>query len=306
MARKHYYKRIQNFAVLFSIMVFAALSYGCDSNGGSATNNYRTGTRGIEINYAASSPPSEVYYSAGSSAEIPVALEIWNRGAESGSGTIFFDGYDPNIFSAFPPSVALPLIEGKEASRNPQGTNSFIDVKTISVNLPEGIDVWEIPLRATACYKYSTMATINVCVDPNPSKSGTRACTPVTNPSVSGGQGGPVAVSAIEYNAGLKKAIFTITIKNVGGGGLVSESKTSTCLSLTQSDIDVVGVSGTLSNSAMSCMVKDGKVRLVNGEAIVVCTATLPDQSAYTTPLTIKLTYGYKYSTQKNIQIKRI
>jgi len=310
MARKQAYKRIQNFTVLFSIMVFAALSYGCNPSGGGTTSNYRTGTKGIEINYAASSPPSEFYYSADATISdnvVPVALEMWNRGAESGSGTIFFDGYDPLIFK-LNEQKDFTEIEGKEASRNPQGTSAYIDMGNVEVTLPTDIDLIDIPLRATTCYKYSTMATVNVCVDPNPSKPGTRACTPVSNPSVSGGQGGPVAISSIQYEAGMGKAIFTITIKNVGGGQVISDAKIGSCMKATQAELDLVGVTGTISSSkALSCSVKSGSVRLVNNEATVVCSAALnKDLGAYSTPITLKLTYGYKYSTQKNIQIKRI
>jgi hypothetical protein len=307
MSRKQAYKRIQNFAVLFSIMFFAVLSYGCSSGGSSTTNNYRTGTKGIEINYALSSPPSEVYYSTGAPADVPVTLEMWNRGAESGSGTVFFDGYDPSMF-ALPSSKAFSVLEGKEESRNPQGTNAYLDMGSVNVNLPTDVDSINIPLRATACYDYSTIATVNVCVDPNPSKPGTRACTPVSNPSVSGGQGGPVAISSIQYEAGKGQAIFTITIRNVGGGQVFLKGKTGTCMSATQAELDVIGVSGTISRSALSCISGKGGVRLINNEAIVVCRATglNVDQGAYSTPITLTLTYGYKYSTQKNIQVKRI
>lgn len=307
--KKQSSKRLLTPALLFLLTALIALSYGCGGGGIANTNNYRTGTRGIEINYAASSPPDEVYYSdSGSAVQVPVALEVWNRGAESGSGKIFFDGYDPAVFG-LAKSISLQKIEGKEESRNPQGTYAFLDVGSVNVNLPQNVDLIQDPIRAIVCYDYSTAATFNICVDPNPSNTGTKACTPSKSVSASGGQGGPVAVAAIQQESGIGQVIFTITIKNVGGGSVIASGKSSSCTSLGQADLDVVSVSGTISSGKpISCSLgKSNSVRLINNEGLVVCKADIgKEQNAYVTPLNLVIRYGYEYATQKNVEIKRI
>ncbi|MCX6711172.1 MAG: hypothetical protein NTZ02_03735 [Candidatus Woesearchaeota archaeon] len=293
-------------ALLFLLSFLIAFSYGC-GNTTTTTNNYRTGTRGIEINYAASSPPDQVYYS-GSAVQVPVALEIWNYGAESGSGTIFFDGYDSSMFN-LQSQKTFSTIEGKEASRNPQGTYAFLDVGNVNVNLPTDVDLIEVPIRATACYDYKTAASFSICVDPNPSNTGKKACTPVNSISGSGGQGGPVEVASIQQESGVGKVILTITIKNVGGGSVIRSGKSSSCLNLGQADLNVVSVSGTISSGKkLTCSLGNSNtVRLVNNEGVVVCTADIDkNQNAYVTPVNLVIGYGYEYATQKNIEIKRI
>jgi hypothetical protein len=294
-------------ALLVLLTVLIAFSYGCGGGGTANTNNYRTGTRGIEINYAASSPPDQVYYS-GSTVQVPVAIEVWNRGAESGSGKIFFDGYDPAVFG-LAKSISLQKVEGKEESRNPQGTYAFLDVGSVNVNLPQDVDLIQVPIRAIVCYDYSTAATFNLCVDPNPSNTGTKACTPDKSVSASGGQGGPVAVTSIQQESGIGQVIFTITIKNVGGGSVIASGKSSSCLTVGQADLNVVSVSGTISSGKpISCSLgKSNSVRLINNEGLVVCKADIgKEQNAYVTPLNLVIRYGYEYATQKNVEIKRI
>jgi len=279
-------------------------SYGCTSLGGSSagkTTDYHTGTKGIEINYAQGSPSNTIYDGIATQ----VSLEIWNKGAEAGSGTIFFDGYDPQIFP-LTSRVSFPTIDGKEDAQNPQGGYYFLDIGKITPKLPEDTDYLPIPLRATVCYNYHTAASAKICIDTDPSKTGTKACT-ASNPSVGGGQGGPVSISAIQQDSSIGQTIFTITIKNVGGGRVISSSKTGACNELGYADYDEVSFSGSISQGQKLDCGKSNSIRLINSDATIVCkTATNPQQGAYVTTLKLDLNYGYMYSTTKNVEIRRI
>ncbi|MEM0231019.1 MAG: hypothetical protein QXW00_02315 [Candidatus Woesearchaeota archaeon] len=297
-------KVLKNSAI-FATLFLLILAYGCGPSSKSTTN-YRTGTKGVEINFAESSPPESLHYSQGGDNRVAVSIEVRNLGAESCDGaTIYLSGYDPNILP-LPSTVSVKRLEGKEESKNPSGSLEYVEVGNFEFRMPSGVDFIEIPLMATACYKYKTIAGTTVCIDPNPSKPGTKACKPARSISMSGGQGGPVSVTSIQQESGVGNVIFTFTIKNVGGGEVISSDSTGTCMSADLSKQNLVKVSGSLSDRQMSCTPSD--VRLVNGEGIVVCKVSglSSSQSAYTTNVQLTLEYGYKYSTVKNVKLIRL
>jgi len=289
-------------AMLLTFMIF---SYGCGENRPS-TMNYRSGTRGVEINFAQSSPPDQIYVGSGEN-KMPVNIEVRNVGAESCSNAkIFLSGYDPSIIP-LPTVRDVPKLEGKEESKNPSGSLEYLTIGEPTINLPNGVDAMDIRLMATLCYDYMTRASTNVCIDPNPSKPGSRACTPQKSYSMSGGQGGPVSVTSIEQDSGVGNVVFKFTIKNTGGGEVIEKGNVAGCMGIDFSKKDVVYVTGgTLSNKNMECT--PSKVRLVNGEGLVVCKVSglNTQDNAYTTTVQLNLDYGYKYSTIKSVQIRRM
>ena len=87
---------------------------------------------------------------------------------------------------------------------------------------------------------------------------------------------------------------------------------------ITREDVDKVNLMWVkIADKAMMCAPftegpqksTGGLVRMINGEGFVIC--ELPSSeysnkiSAYTTPLLIQLSYGYRNSIEKKIQIKK-
>ena len=106
---------------------------------------------------------------------------------------------------------------------NIEGGLGNVEFKSGSIALPTGVDRYNPPLVATACYEYKTLASPEVCVDPGfyELTSEQKACQ-VQDFGLSGGQGAPVAVTFVNVDMVGSKVVFEIDVANVGGGRVVS------------------------------------------------------------------------------------
>lgn len=185
--------------------------------------------------------------------------------------------------------------------------------------LPESLEQFRQPIMVTACYEYATRSTVMMCVDPNPNSNANKACI-ARNVGVSGGQGGPVAVTYIEQKASRDKVVFTITVKhtrknklddifdlntlfykcNPFGGSIVKP---------TDKNVVYLAYVGFSDQDITSQCSGGGIIRLdQSGNGQISCTAYLSeaDIAASQKPLTIELYYGYGKSIYKEITIKKI
>ena len=293
------------FAV-FLILIF--LISGCNigkKDTKKSLEEIRTGTEGISISFLPNAPPETIHVEQGIDSAFDVVLELKNKGAypqpnegtqrlAPGFSNLFLSGYDIISF---------------------KGT-----VKSNSLN----VEKYEPTLLATACYYYSTVAGPSVCIDPNPYSTikENKVCT-VQGLTLSN-QGAPIAVTKIDEEAFSTKTQFRITIKNVGGGDVLKEDALSDKCNpsgdakIEREDIDKVYIGGVkISDKNLDCgpfsdgAIKGtiGYIRLINGEGFVICelpkSAYSNQISAYTTPLLIQLTYGYRNTIQKKILIKK-
>ena len=161
-------------------------------------------------------------------------------------------------------------------------------------------------MKLTACYPYVTNANAPVCIDPDPTSNDDDACT-AKDISLSGGQGGPVAITHIDEGSSRDTIRFTITVENVGSGTIISKSKIGTCTNLRLNDIDVVSISADpISGRGVTC--KPNPIRLNNGQGVAYCSAPLGNlgPNAFTGFLIVNLDYGYKESISKSISVRRI
>lgn len=302
----------------------------------------RTGTEGIAMSFLPNAPPDKIHVEQGAPPEaniFEVVLELKNKGAYPqpdegarglgpGFGKIFLSGYDTNIIT----------LESKDGKSGDLGTKTLEGKSTINPNggqdilsftgkiIPENLNVekYEPTLLATACYYYLTIAGPSVCIDPNPySTIKEKKVCGVQDISLSN-QGAPVAVTKIDEEAFATKTQFKITIKNVGNGDVLkADAANNKCdpfgaQKIQRDDIDKVNLMWVkVSDKALMCgpfaetNIKStgGLIRLINGEGFVIC--EMPNSeysnkiSAYTTPLLIQLSYGYRNSIEKKIQIKK-
>lgn len=260
------------------------------------------------------------------------------KGLGPGFGRVYLSGYDKNIIEFTQKSFDLShtALEGK-STINPNGGIDFVtfDGKVKVENL--NVEKYEPTLLATACYYYFTIAGPQVCIDPDPYSTITQKKVCEVSDTTLNNQGAPIAITKIEEEALATKTQFRITIKNVGGGevlkGSVSDpSGLSLGLGpeafdkcnpfgtkkLEREDVDKVNVLEVkIGNKDLLCgpfaegTVKNtnGFVRLINNEGAIIC--ELPKQyygeanTAYTTPLKIKLSYVYKNTAERKVLIKR-
>ena len=165
---------------------------------------------------------------------------------------------------------------------------------------------------ATACYSYDTEATSDICVDPDPyaTEIKEKACSP-SDISLSGGQGGPIEVTKIDVDPTKNEMRLTFHIRNAGGGFVYNKLKLSQCSPFSPKGIpledkNVINVDNIkVGNQALTgCKPNGNTLKLIDGNAVIMCSYTYPtQQGAFKTPVSIKLSYGYRTSTTRQIEI---
>jgi hypothetical protein len=293
---------------------------GCDGGGGGTGGtgtNYHTGTQGLVMDFLANSPPATVY--DGDSTAF--YLEVKNEGASDATNTlIYFSGVDPSIVklnSGWFSSGTAPTggdvttagtIPGK-SDAYPIGGYGTVENPDTVIDIPDTVDSYTANMKVVACYDYTTAASAQVCLDPDPTNNQDDACQP-GSVGLSGGQGAPVAITNINTETSSTGTVrFTVTLQNVGSGQVIDTSVVSTCMTrIPASNLNVV-TTGTASvgTNSQSVSCTPAQVRLVNGRGTMYCTYNMPTSgSAYITTFEISFNYGYKSSITKPINVRRI
>ncbi len=308
--------------ILIVIIFLLFFSFGCTPKTGETGVDYRKGTQGIVMNFMTDMPPAKMY----DNMPIDLVVEIRNKGAypqpnsltgwainvinpnAKGVGTLYLSGFDNTIVVGMPKQISLPKVEGKNIY-NPEGGYDVVSFRGNIINFDSRkTDSYNANFLVTSCYNYETLAPQTVCIDPEPysTKQKTKVCTIPQSYSLSGGQGAPVAVTKIEETVLSNKIQFKVYIKNVGSGKVIDKNRLNIdCpYSLDYTNMDKVYVSGRVSGYSLSCR-PNNPIRLINGAGSVICTIPKPamSKSAYTTPLQVKLEYGYTSSIQKGVEI---
>jgi len=198
----------------------------------------------------------------------------------------------------------------------PGGEMAYLNFDGNILHWPQGLDQTYQSFMITNCYMYTTYAAPVVCIDPAPYSENAKVCTPKSY-TATNGQGAPVAVTLIEQENTPRQSIFTIHIKNTGGGQVFDPGRLEKCspyspARVTSDDLNVVyvgdvRVSGDLMR--LKCTPNDF-VRLdpKTGTGIVTCAYEIPYagiKSAYQAPLVLELWYGYSKTIEKRVLIKR-
>ena len=305
----------------------------------------RTGTEGIVVNFVPNNPPDKVYVEGNTDENLnkfDVVLELRNKGAfpqpedtyKAPKGLLFLSGYDPNIidFTVKEPKSEAKVVdlgrvalEGK-STINPNGGQDIVSFegKIISNNL--NVQKYEPVLLATVCYNYETVAGPVVCIDPDPYSTLKEKKVCQVQDTVLSNQGAPIAITRIDEEAFAAKTQFKITIKNVGNGDAMKPDSETKCNpiegpKLEREDIDKVQLQGVIirdkplecgpfaDSTTQTATTEKGIIRLINGEGFVVCKLNKEDygksNTAFTTPLTIRLGYAYRTTAQRSVQINK-
>jgi hypothetical protein len=273
---------------------------------------FRYGTEGLAMSFVPNMPPLRVF----DNNPIMVTLMIENKGTADlfpELTNFYLSGFDPSIIRGIGTTgMAIP---SDLRGRGPYISKGDVDTVTFTGQIPVlSIEKYQPTILATACYRYSTTANPAVCIDPNPyvATSVQKVCTPG---SVSlGSEGAPVAVTSVEVDSTPGTTRFKINVQNVGAGDVFEPAAMDACspygpgLSFNQIDaVHIYDVSVAETSIKGSCRPLDanGNLRLANGVGALFCELSgLKGQSAYITPMNIDLTYGYRQSISKQVEIR--
>ncbi len=280
--------------------------------------DFRTGSEGLYMSFVPNLPPPKLF----DAEPMSVMLQLENRGTSplgKAGDNIYLSGFDTTIISNIPSSGALiPQLEGRGPFLPQGGIGSVSFTGLVSPLTAKRIDKYEPTILATACYGYETVASAQVCIDPNPfaPTSVQRVCSPGIVST--GSQGAPIAVTSVGVNPSPGKTRFEISIQNVGRGdvfkhgGQYLNSCSPYNLGLKFDEVDFLQVSDVmLSGKSIKASCKpvdrDGHIRLTNGQAKLFCeTDQLSQQSPYLTPLNIILKYGYRSTIATRVEIRPV
>jgi len=295
--------------IIILLMIIFVVSCKPDTNGKQPSDNFRTGTQGLTLNFLPNTPPSRIY----DQDKLHVQIEIKNLGAFNVGNTdlekIYLSGFDTNIITQIPPGgKTISKMQGKDAF-NLQGGVDIVSFES-TINL-ENADRYNPTILATACYQYETQASENVCIDPQPFTSTARAKSCIPRNLGLGSQGAPVAVSSVDVEPRPGRTDFRIQISNVGSGDVfrLENNGLSKCNPQqglnTFEDINYVSVQDIFVGQDSikdSCNPK-GELRLINGRATLYCNYPVQGSDAYTSTIKVILKYGYRTTIQKTIEI---
>jgi len=279
--------------------------------------DFRTGTQGLRMTFIPNLPPPKLF----DREPFNVMIQIENLGTSTlqSPDAIYLSGFDPTIITGISTyGKPMPALDGRGPFMPQGGIDTVSFTATIASLSGRRIDKYAPTILATACYHYETVASAQVCIDPNPyaPTSVQRVCTPS---AVSlGSQGAPIAITNVEVQPSPGKTRFKINIQNTGGGDVFKAGPQylQKCNpynpGLSFNEIDFVqlldaSVSGQSITTSCKPLDNDGHIRLTNGQASLFCeTSDLLGNAPYITPLNIVLGYGYRQSISTNIEIRPI
>jgi len=261
------------------------------------------------MNFLPGAPPDRIY--EGDS--LSLLVEFSNKGAVNiEEGRLYISGYDREYVHLSPLApTGLPSFRAEGKSYyNPEGslsaTAEYYDPR---VSMPEDTDVFDQTFKVTGCYRYRTEAAATVCLDPDPFNIRPEDKVCITRDTTVGPTGAPVAVTYVQQTSTRDRIQFRIGMQNVGGGLVLSSERGYVPLDqchteLGRDQINKVEISAFLSGEALTC--QPDQVRLVNGQGSAFCFINKRVDEAYQTVLNIYLSYGYRDSISRQVQILRL
>ena len=272
----------------------------------SALQMVNSGTRGITVNFGQGTPPSTVF----DTQDFYMILDLANQGTYDLSANDCFvqvTGQDHGIMPGMSTAQSCGSIEGKSEFL-PDGGSDYLEFRTNGINLPDGAFEYKPTLNVVWCYNYETNAMASICVDPGFYQITEEQKSCVTQDvSMGGGQGGPVAVSMVGVENVAGNAVLEFTIRNVGGGQVLSpyaDIKNCAGTGLDYDDFDNLVYDIDFSGGTeIKCSPRDNTLRMVNGQGKIICTYDIDGTTSFETPVIVNLQYSYMENTKKQISI---
>jgi len=261
------------------------------------------GKEALVMKFLPNMPPARVFSADPQSLQF--AVQLHNNGAADLSAEtlkLAIVGYDKKILTIEPDEqdLALPA----RSVENPQGTTKVATWTTTAINFPAKHDSISQSVTARACYRYQTIATQTICLDPKPeAQVKDKVCSPAST-TLKNGQGGPVSVVKIDQALlpSVSRAQLKLTVQNLGKGEVINpDIALDKCVAgdLQVQDLGKVTVAARVNEQELTCT----PITLYNKQGTSYCTLDgLPD-TAFTTPVVITLSYGYTESISTTVEI---
>lgn len=289
-----------------------------------ATINYFKGTKGLTLNFQNEAPPETVFEGS----EFDVQAIIHNEGAydvinkEKAQVEIVTDSANTiqlknqGVENSYLKNLKSVQLHGKSYFY-PEGEQDFFALNRYRARkIMNGFEKNTIRFYVTMCYPYRTYLSDEVCIDTNTNRMDVRkqVCSS-KDKTYAGGQGAPVAVTAVETNMVPKGAFiepqFIIHIKHEGDG-IVSlyddkNKDANTCDNIGPEQVNKMELSATLGNDNLECF--PNPVFLRDGKAKIECrlkgSQVLATAANYYTNLNVELRYLYTQTFDKKINVRR-
>lgn len=275
-----------------------------------AAKMVQSGTQGVEISVMPNQPPALVY----DQNELVAMVEVKNKGNHDLLPQDCFvqvSGFDQNIIRGMQAihscAETQDQLDGKSLY-NTEGGYNLLEFRAPNVELPAAVFEYNPTLNFVTCYNYHTVASPQVCVDPQMLKISPqqKSCIP-RSVGTGGGQGGPVGISNVGVNMVGRKAIFDITVVNLAGGRVLSpysDLRSCTESSFQYTDLDTVAYNVNLQGgSLLDCQPRSKLVKLVGNTGKIVCKFEIGGGQAFETPLSVELDYNYVQSMSRSLKI---
>lgn len=296
-------------------LILLLLIVGCSSDGlfagepeqaQSALEMVNSGTRGVTVNFGQGTPASTIF----DTQDFYMILDVANQGTmdlDANSCFIQVAGHDTGIMPGMATAQSCGDIEGKSEFL-PEGGYDYLEFRTNGINLPDGAFEYKPSLNVIWCYNYETTAMATVCVDPGFYQITEEQKSCITQDvAMGGGQGAPIAVSMVGVENVAGKAVLEFTVRNVGGGQLLSpyaDIKNCGGTGLDYDDFDTMVYDIDFSGgSLVKCSPRDNTLRLVNGQGKIICTYDIDGTTAFETPVIVNLQYSYMENIKQQISI---
>jgi len=293
--------------IIFSLPLIILLA-ACSRNTGSVAKVH-VGTEGLAIRFIPGGPPDKVY----ADTNFQIGIELQNKGAHDIEGGQYLVSLEDEFTRLDGTPRQQFRIRGR-SQYSPVGETIYRTLNAQASSLPDESQNRQTTVRVTTCYPYTTKATADICIDTDPLgiRRQRKPCT--TYPiSMSGGQGGPVAITSIvpemiSAEHGTITPLFTIKLANRGQGQVFQPDKISDACSARQigfDNINTVHLTANIGDQSLTCT--PNRVKLTQ-ESTVRCKledGIGTDAGTYTSQITITIKYGYTQTINKDITIQR-
>jgi len=297
----------QNSHKIINLIFVIALLFLVACSMTTTTTNIRTGTDGLKVNVL-KTLPNEIMENQ----NFQIDLELENNGASDiTNAMILASGYDTDLLYLQQNIIKGINLKGKSIY-TPYGEKTLKSFSAETKKISPQIQKDDTKVILNYCYQYSTIATADVCINPNIYSTSAlkEVCKPKTI-SLSN-QGAPVAVKRIEQNFFLNGqeviAEFKIYISNVNKGEVMAKdsySKGCEGTSLKYEDVGVIDAEVYLSNKKIECT-KQLKMKSSEDNFIICRVPINKEEGTYLTPMMINLTYGYISKEEIILKIKKM
>lgn len=215
--------KISMMFLLIASLVLIGCTTDADPNNRGFVNPYIGGIRGLEIEFAQNSPPSEIFDNKES--PFNVVIQVRNVGETSlgpNDGYIVLSGISPSEFGVSSSDMRREIPIMRAAERLSDGTIIPGDIDV--VEFPEMVYQQDIQgnfntqIRASVCYNYETRSTTSVCLKAEAIDGlNLNDICQVNSDRQVANSGGPIQLSSVrESSQGRDRIMVSYTLTNKG------------------------------------------------------------------------------------------